>query len=93
MTEQELDPPEGWSLTPGTPQALTRRFNFGSYRQTREFLDRLAEVTERMEYHPNVSFGTDYVNITIDALDGETVGKTELAFAVEANASYEGTSG
>lgn len=89
MAEQDLEPPEGWELTPGKPHALTRRFTFGSYRQTRAFLDELANVTERMEYHPNVSFGTSYVNITIDAIDGRTIGETELAFAGETNAVYE----
>ncbi len=55
-----------------TPAALVRvapfnqRFDFGSYGQTRQFLDQLADLSKREDYYPDVSFGKTYVNISID---------------------------
>jgi pterin-4a-carbinolamine dehydratase len=46
------------------------RFDFASYAETRHFLDRMADLSRREDYYPNVSFGKTYVNISIDA-DGQ----------------------
>ena len=46
--------------------AINQRFDFGSYAQTRQFLDQLADLSKREEYYPDVSFGKTYVNISID---------------------------
>ena len=43
------------------------RFDFGSYAETRHFLDQMADLSRREDYYPNVSFGKTYVNISIDA--------------------------
>lgn len=50
---------------------FNQRFNFGSYGQTRQFLDQLADLSKREEYYPDVSFGKTYVNISIDS-SGQT---------------------
>ena len=61
---------------------LNWRFEFGSYVQTRHFLDQMADLSQREGYYPNVSFGKTYVNISIDA-----EGRAELA---ERNSSFTG---
>ena len=43
------------------------RFDFGSYAETRHFLDQMADLSRREDYYPDVSFGKTYVNISIDA--------------------------
>lgn len=50
---------------------FNQRFDFGSYGQTRQFLDQLADLSKREEYYPDVSFGKTYVNISIDS-SGQT---------------------
>jgi len=45
---------------------FNQRFDFGSYGETRHFLDQLADLSKREEYYPDVSFGKTYVNISID---------------------------
>ena len=42
---------------------LNRRFEFASYAETRQFLDRLADLSKREDYYPNVSFGKTYANM------------------------------
>ena len=61
---------------------LNWRFEFGSYVETRNFLDQMADLSKREGYYPNVSFGKTYVNISIDA-----EGRAALA---ERNSSFTG---
>lgn len=68
----------------GKPPTLHKRFVFGSYGQTRRFLDALAELSEQVGLHPqNINFGTTYVNITLDAEDGQTLSDAERGFAAQ----------
>ena len=49
------------------PTRLERRDEFESYAVVRDFLDRAADLSETMDYYPNMGFGRDYVNVTIYA--------------------------
>ena len=51
---------------------FNQRFDFGSYAETRQFLDDLAELSKRDDYYPDVSFGKTYANISIDG-EGQAV--------------------
>lgn len=80
----------GWREQ-GIPPTLFKRFAFGSYGQTRDFLDALAALAEETGQHPqNINFGTTYVNITLDAEDGKTMGEAERAFAARIDALAAG---
>lgn len=71
---------QDWVHT-GRPPNLFRRFEFGSYRETREFLDRLAALSKETGYYPNISFGTKYANVTVQARDEKAIGSADLDFA------------
>ncbi|MGC8806250.1 MAG: 4a-hydroxytetrahydrobiopterin dehydratase [Thiomonas sp.] len=76
----------------GKPPTLFKRFAFGSYGQTRAFLDALAALSEQAGQHPqNINFGTTYVNITLDAIDGKVLGEAEHAFAARIDALAQGS--
>jgi pterin-4a-carbinolamine dehydratase len=62
------------------PPMLSRRFEFGSYAETRRFLDAVAKVSEEVQHYPNLSFGKTYVSVTIDA-DGKKIGAEIIALA------------
>ncbi len=47
------------------PASLEARFDFESYETLRTFLDDLADVAEKLEHHPNVSFGKTHVSVII----------------------------
>ncbi|RPG00746.1 MAG: 4a-hydroxytetrahydrobiopterin dehydratase [Prochlorococcus sp. MED-G132] len=53
------------------PIRLERRFEFETYAETRDFLDRLGEHTEAAKRFPDISFGRTYVNITLRPEDEE----------------------
>jgi pterin-4a-carbinolamine dehydratase len=77
--------PEGWTAVL-RPPSLFRRFEFGSYAQTRAFLDRLAALSERTGLYPDLSFGTKHVNVTIRGPEGGATAEAEQAFAQQAAA-------
>tara|TARA_B100000700_G_C15043124_1_gene856387 strand:- start:1632 stop:1883 length:252 start_codon:yes stop_codon:yes gene_type:complete len=47
------------------PLCLEGRFEFKSYEETRDFLDKLALLSENSNFFPDISFGKTYVNLTI----------------------------
>jgi len=72
----------GWQWSE-RPPSLFRRFQFGSYGQTRQFLDRLAEQSDALGVQPqNINFGTTYVNVTISA-SGPNLSESECHLAAE----------
>lgn len=70
-------------VTPTTKPELHWRFEFGSYAETRRFLDRLADLSKREDYYPNVSFGKTYANVSIDAEGQTSLGAREADFIQE----------
>ncbi len=68
------------------PFRLERRFEFKTYEATRDFLDRLGAYSEETKRFPDISFGTNYVNITLrpESEDqGAELTKTDYQFAEE----------
>ena len=66
------------------PVCLEKRFEFGSYSSTRDFLDRLGEFSEVSKRYPDISFGKTYVNITLrpdEDAEGATLTDSDHAFA------------
>ena len=47
------------------PIRLERRFEFETYEETRDFLDKLGNLSELNKIFPDISFGKTYVNITL----------------------------
>ena len=64
------------------PTRLECRHVFTGYETLRDFLDRAAQLSEATGIYPNLSFGRDYVNMTLFADDdsGELTPEIE-AFA------------
>jgi pterin-4a-carbinolamine dehydratase len=78
-----LQLPDGWKPV-SSPPSLFRRYEFGSYSQTREFLDRLALLSEETRIYPDLGFARGYVNITIRGADGQMPGPSEVDYACRA---------
>lgn len=71
------------------PPRLERRYQFADYASLRDFLDRAAELSEREGLYPDMSFGRDYLNVTIHAAeDSGEVGPEQRRFADELEAIY-----
>lgn len=47
--------------------SLEAKFVFDDYESLRDFLDKVADLTEHSGVHPNISFGRDYASLIIYA--------------------------
>jgi len=63
------------------PPSLFRRLQFDSYNNLRIFLDRLADLSKETEYYPDISFGTDYANVTVYASNDKVLSEEDKTFA------------
>jgi len=64
------------------PNRLERQYQFEDYEALRDFLDRAAELSEKVDYFPDMGFGRDYVNVTIHAEeDSDEVTEEQRQFA------------
>ncbi len=78
-----LELPDGWK-TVANPPSLFRRYEFSSYAETREFLDRLAVLSEETGLFPDLGFAKTYVNITIRNPGKDGPGEEQIAYAKRA---------
>ena len=73
------------------PVCLERRFEFESYSDTRDFLDRLGDFSEAKQRFPDISFGRTYVNITLrpeSEGDDSQLSDGDRSFALEIDALF-----
>ncbi|AGA34618.1 putative pterin-4 alpha-carbinolamine dehydratase-like protein [Thioalkalivibrio nitratireducens DSM 14787] len=64
------------------PARLERRYEFPDYETLREFLDRVAELSEQEGLYPDMGFGRTYLNVTIHAdEDAAQLGERQRRFA------------
>ena len=71
------------------PATLSRRFAFASYAENRDFLDRVADLSEETGIHPDISFGRDYANLSVHPAEGEVLTDAEREFARRVDAIVE----
>ncbi len=74
------------AVSPERVPSFNQRFDFGSYAETRDFLDRLADLSKRDNYYPNISFGKTYVNVSIDGEDLTALNERKSIFISEMKA-------
>ncbi|EIJ34442.1 4a-hydroxytetrahydrobiopterin dehydratase [Thiothrix nivea] len=67
------------------PVGMSRRYEFGSYEETRQFLDDLASLSERTGYYPSLNFNRTQVTVRIQA-EADDLGMVEYGFAAETDA-------
>jgi 4a-hydroxytetrahydrobiopterin dehydratase len=76
--------PDGWKPV-ANPPCLFRRYEFGSYAETREFLDGLATISKESAIYPDLGFGKTYVNVTLHGERGATPSGSQIEYACRAN--------
>lgn len=68
---------------------LNRRYTFNAYRQTRDFLDQLADFSKESGKHPHtINFGTTYANLTIEG-EGDAPSAENIAMAEQIESLYK----
>lgn len=83
-----------WTPRPKPEKAerLERRIEFADYAATREFLERLNNLSEATQRFPDISFGRTYVNLTVrpESNDDALISAEEEAFADQIDGLLDG---
>ena len=59
---------------------ITKRFNFENFAQSLEFVNKAGEIAERLDHHPDITFGWGYAEFQITTHDRN--GLTDFDFAL-----------
>lgn len=74
------------------PGTLETKFEFEDYDTLRGFLDDLAEVAEKLDHHPNLSFGRTHVSAIIYSTEDE-LREVDIALAEGIDECFERITG
>ncbi len=61
-------------------QLMSRRYDFASYDDMRDFLDELETLSENETYYPDLTFSRSHVNVSIKAR-GEELAQVDFDFS------------
>lgn len=62
---------------------LSKKFQFENFAESLEFVNKVGEIAEKHDHHPDIYFGWGYAEITLTTHDRS--GITEFDFAVAAD--------
>ena len=86
MSEEEtsaaLSPLQGWELD---EDKIKKKFEFASFAEALAFVNRVGEIAERLDHHPDIKFGWGYAKIKTTTHDrgGVTNFDVELARQID----------
>lgn len=67
----------GWSIEEGK---LVRKFKFADFAASLAFINKAGEIAERLDHHPDITFGWGYADIY--TITHDRGGITDLDFAL-----------
>jgi len=70
-----------------SPLRLERRFEFDNYKQSSQFMKEIDYLCKENKIYPNISFGSNFVSITIFS-DLEEISTKEMEFTVKINEKF-----
>ena len=82
MSTENLD--QKWKVSKYPPN-IAGRFEFESYDEMRQFLDDLADLSEKEDYYPNINFTRTQVNVNIQT-EADKLSPSEFNFAEQTDA-------
>ena len=81
MTSEEIESAvvstDNWSCDAGT---LFKRFEFANFAESLGFVNRIGEIAERADHHPDITFGWGYAEVRTTTHDRG--GVTDVDFAL-----------
>lgn len=78
----ELGPEGPWKLR---PNEIARSYKFPSFKQSIEFVNRIAEHSEQVDHHPNIMIRYRTVNLNLTTHSRQGVTEKDIAWAREAD--------
>ena len=68
----------GWERT---GEAISKRYDFDSFKAAMAFANRAAELAEEMDHHPDIFISYDKVTLTLTSHDSGGITERDLRFA------------
>lgn len=78
-TDSLLNDLDNWRIK---DEKLYKRFEFGDFSQSLSFVNKVGELAERADHHPDITFGWGYAEIELTTHD--TSGLTRFDFSLAA---------
>jgi 4a-hydroxytetrahydrobiopterin dehydratase len=75
--EERIKATDGWRLDGGT---LFRRFEFQDFAESLAFVNRVSEIAETANHHPDITFGWGYAELR--TMTHDRGGVTDVDFAL-----------
>lgn len=76
--------PEGWVLAE-SGKSISRRWKFNNFEESLEFVNRLGEMAEEANHHPDIAFGWGYADITFTTHDSDSLSENDIVMAERTN--------
>lgn len=71
---------EGWTVE---ADAIKRRYEFKNFAESLAFVNKVGEIAEASDHHPDITFGWGYAEIATTTHDRGGVTNVDLALAAE----------
>jgi len=81
MMTDKKDNSSSWKIEKRS-KTMSRRYEFSDYDETRSFLDKLEELSEKDSFYPDLIFSRTHVSVTIQASADELT-EVEIAFSTK----------
>ena len=79
----ELTKLNGWQTN---DNKLTRKFSFANFAEALAFVNRVGEIAETADHHPDITFGWGYAEISTTTHDRGGVTDVDIALASKIDA-------
>lgn len=73
----------GWAAE---GDAIKRRFEFGNFAESLEFVNKVGAIAEEADHHPDITFGWGYAEIATTTHDRGGVTDVDIALALKIDA-------
>ena len=70
-----------------SPLRIEKRFEFEEYSKISKFMGKIEKLCREMDIYPNISFGKNFVSITM-FLDNEEISEKEKIFSKDIDKVY-----
>jgi 4a-hydroxytetrahydrobiopterin dehydratase len=74
----ELQGLDGWTVY---DSQLVKKFKFGNFAEALGFVNRVGELAEAADHHPDIKFGWGYAEISLTTHDRGGITETDVALA------------
>lgn len=83
LPEEILDNLAGLEDWRAESDILSKRFEFKNFSEALEFVNRVGEIAERHDHHPDITFGWGYAEINLTTHDRGGITAFDFAVAKE----------